>query len=387
MNKSLQTKLKKNLRWVALQAPFWNLPCLISNVPPRPFVKSVNLVHSDYNLSYPYNQDAVNFNIPKESSTVQYAKLQDAIKLIQECGQGCYMAKSDIADAFRLIPLHPSQYHLTGFQFQGKYYYNKCLPMGCSSSCRIFEEFSDAIKWILTNHNVENSVKVLDDFFFIHKQSGACQADLQTFLDLCSRMGIPVAPHKTFGPSQVLEFLGVQLDTIKTQDALPSQKNHDYSKSVVETLVKNKITLRELKSLIGKLQFCTIVVPHGTAFLRRLHDLTVGISKPFHFVRLSKGTKLDLQSWLCFLRSYSGKTIIREIPDTDSRNIHMCSDASGRVTGQLTEDLGSRVLGQRLGNTAISLSSNFTLYTWCYPCLLIACVTVRLYFTLTTRQL
>ena len=82
-----------------------------------------------HNLSYPYNQDAVNFNIPKESSTVQYAKLQDAIKLIQECGQGCYMAKSDIADAFRFIPLHPSQYHLTGFQCQGKYYYDKCLPI------------------------------------------------------------------------------------------------------------------------------------------------------------------------------------------------------------------------------------------------------------------
>ena len=148
-------------------------------------------------------------------------------------------------------------HHSTISQFQGKYYYDECLPMGCSSSCRIFEEFSDAIKWILTNHNVENSVKVLDDFFFIHKQSGACQADLQTFLDLYSRMGIPVAPHKTFGPSQVLEFQGVQLDTINMQAALLSQKIHDYSKSVIETLAKNKITLRELKSLIDKLQFCT----------------------------------------------------------------------------------------------------------------------------------
>ena len=328
-------KIKKELEMGRITGPFLepplpNFKCSPLAIREKRQPGTFRLLH---NLSYPYNQDAVNFNIPKESSTVQYAKLQDAIKLIQECGQGCYMAKSDIADAFRLIPLHPSQYHLTGYQFQGKYYYDKCLPMGCSPSCRIFEDFSDAIKWILTNHNVENSVKVLDDFFFIHKQSGACQADLQTFLDLCSRMGIPVAPHKTFGPSQVLEFLGVQLDTIKMEAALPSQKIHDYSKSVIETLAKNKITLRELKSLIGKLQFCTIVVQHGTAFLRRLHDLTVGINKPFHFVRLSKGTKLDLQSWLCFLRSYSGKTIIREIPDTDSRNIHMCSDASGQGYG------------------------------------------------------
>ena len=79
------------------------------------------------------------------------------------------------------------------------------------------------------------------------------------FLDLCSRLGVPVAPHKTLGPIP-RSAIGFNL----------------------ETLSMKKITLRELRSIIGKLQFSTIVVPHGTAFLRWLHDLTIGINKPFH---------------------------------------------------------------------------------------------------------
>lgn len=48
------------------------------------------------------------------------------------------MAKTDIEDAFRIIPIHPSDYHLLGFIWEGQFYYDKCLPMGASSSCQIF---------------------------------------------------------------------------------------------------------------------------------------------------------------------------------------------------------------------------------------------------------
>ena len=308
-----------------LEPPFDNFKCSPLSVREKREPGKYRLLH---NLSYPYNEDSVNFNIPKERSTVQYAHLGDAIEMVQRCGQGCYMAKSDIADAFRLIPLHPSQYHLTGFQFQGQFYYDKCLPMGCASSCRIFEQFSDAIQWILKQHKIDNTVKVLDDFFFAREHFSDCNKDLQFFLSLCSRLGIPVAPHKTLGPAQVLEFLGVQLDTINMQAELPHQKIVEYSKSVEAITAMKKVTLRELKSVLGKLQFSTIVVQHGTAFLRRLYDLTKGITKPFYFVRLTTGALLDLKMWLNFLQNYSGKTIIRYIPETDSRRIHMCSDAS-----------------------------------------------------------
>ena len=70
-------------------------------------------------------------------------------------------------NAFRRAPLHPSVYHLMGFKWEGKFYYDKNLPMGCASSCQIFEQISDALLFILKEHAVTGVVKVLDDFFYL----------------------------------------------------------------------------------------------------------------------------------------------------------------------------------------------------------------------------
>lgn len=42
----------------------------------------------------------------------------------------------------------PEDYELLGFtcNWEGKYYFDKCLPMGCRTSCKTFEEFSTAIE-------------------------------------------------------------------------------------------------------------------------------------------------------------------------------------------------------------------------------------------------
>ena len=55
---------------------------------------------------------------------------------------------------------------MTGFQFENRYYYDKCLAQGCASFCRIFEQFS--VKYMIEAHySVKNVVKVLDDFLFV----------------------------------------------------------------------------------------------------------------------------------------------------------------------------------------------------------------------------
>ena len=71
------------------------------------------------------------------------------------------MAKADIKDAFRLIPLAPEEYPLTGFHLKNNFYYDKSLPMGARSACNIFESFSDALVHILKDKfQVTHVVKV-----------------------------------------------------------------------------------------------------------------------------------------------------------------------------------------------------------------------------------
>ncbi len=88
-----------------------------------------------HNLRYPYDQPSVNHNITKANKTVHYSTVTEAIEMIMIFGKGRFLAKSDISEAFRLLPLHPDIYHLIGFKWEGLYYYDLqlCLPIGCGS--------------------------------------------------------------------------------------------------------------------------------------------------------------------------------------------------------------------------------------------------------------
>ena len=54
------------------------------------------------------------------------------------------------------------------------------------------------------------------------------------------------------------------------------------------------VTLRQLHSLIGSLNFAVIWTGH--AFLRRMIDLTNTMAHPLHFIRLTKETTADSQT-------------------------------------------------------------------------------------------
>lgn len=282
-----------------------------------------------HNLSYPYDLSSVNFNIPKSHSTVQYQNIQDAIALIHHHSPAPFMTKTDISEAFRIIPVHPSQYNLLGFKFDGKFYHEKMLSMGAATSCRIFEDFSDSLLWILnTRYNITSVVKVLDDFLFIHHDRDQCLNYLQTFLDLCSYLGVPIAHHKTEGPSNIITFLGIQLDTISMEARLPPDKLSSYSDDVATLAKRSSITLRQLKSVIGKLTFTTSVIPSGRAFLRRLHNLTIGHNHPNATISLSHSAKKDLTMWSTFLAEHNGCTLIRPLSHVTSEEIALCADSS-----------------------------------------------------------
>ena len=72
---------------------------------------------------------------------------------------------------------------------------------------------------------------------------------------------------------------------------------------------RRSVTLRELQSWIGLLNFCCSVVVPGRAFLRRLIDLTMGPLHPHHHIRLCKEAKLDIRMWLQFLQEFNGRAI------------------------------------------------------------------------------
>ena len=242
------------------------------------------------------------------------------------------MCKTDIADAFRLLPVHPDEYPRLGMKVGNHYYYDLALLMGCSRSFSLFEEFATALQWIAQKRLPKVYIShVLDDSIFVASTAKTYEEGLQCFMEICDDLGIPIAHHKTMGPERVLPFLGITLDTIKMEARLPQDKLDKCIGLITEMIRKKSVRLRELQSLLGLLNFCCSVVLPGRAFLRRLFDLTIGVVCPYYFIRLSQESKEDLAMWLNFLKDFNGKSFFHDRRFLFSERLRLYTDASGSI--------------------------------------------------------
>ena len=284
-----------------------------------------------HNLSYPEGA-SINSGIPSEFSQVSYASIQDAITYIKQAKSTIYLGKMDVESAFRIIPICPQDRPLLGFHWEGKFYMDAVLPMGCSSSCQIFETFSTALEWIAkTKLGAAGVVHMIDDFLFMAPSKEKCALDMRKFAEMCEGSGIPLAPDKTVGPDTTLPFLGITLDTVSMEARLPEDKLTDCRSILSEFLSREKVTLKELQRLIGILNFaCSVIIP-GRCFLRRLIDLTTGVRKPYHRVRLNKPVKLDLELWLTFLAEYNGISFFLDQEFLSGDYLRLYTDSAGKI--------------------------------------------------------
>ena len=270
-----QRKISKELELGRIAGPFDTPPFPNFIVSPLGLVPKKNsgeyrLIHD---LSFPKG-DSVNSHIDPEFSAVQYEVLDRCIELIQSIGGGCLIAKADLKDAFRIIPVSPASYRLLGFIWEDKFFYDRCLPMGCSISCQTFESLSQALQWILVNKlSVPYTSHILDDFIF--------------FLSLADCVNLPIKHSKTVFPSTSVVLHGILVDTCQIQMTLPPDKVESARSLIGSVYWSKKVQLRTLQSLIGVLNFAYRVIVPGRAFLRHLINLTKGVTNPFHFIRLT----------------------------------------------------------------------------------------------------
>ena len=149
-----------------------------------------------HHLSFPFGE-SVNDFISRECTTVTYGSIDQAVHAINEFSSP-FLAKTDIASAFRLIPVRRSDCPLLGFRWRNELYVVMTLPMGCASSSQIFQSFSDALVWIAQNKfSACPIISVLDDFLFVAESESECRKSLSGFQELCRILNVPLRPDKT----------------------------------------------------------------------------------------------------------------------------------------------------------------------------------------------
>ena len=141
-----------------------------------------------------------------------------------------------------------------------------------------------------------------------------------------------LAVEKEEGPVTKFICLGLGIYTEEYKIYIPEERICKLKIQLNHALTRNKITLRELQSLAGSLVFCLKALPSERAFNRRFYGAMSGVSKPFHFIRVSRGMKEDIQVWLSFLDKCNGNNIFPDhIWVTNEGWLLLLTDSSGSL--------------------------------------------------------
>ena len=266
----------------------------------------------------------------------KYQSLQDAVDLIKP---GYYMAKLDLASAYRSVRVHESNFPATGLKwtFSGDteptYIVDTRLPFGARASPGIFHQLSQAVRRIMSHANINSIVVYLDDFLVIGQSKEQCNDFLLQLIQLLRYLGFSINYNKVLGPVQRLTFLGITLDSNTMTLELPDDKLQELQNTLSTIVAKKKATKKQLQSIAGKLSWATQVIYGGRFHLRRILNAIIPLRSAWHRTRITKDIREDVNWWLQFMYAFNGKTDMVDARPTTPVYIDSCPVAAGAVYG------------------------------------------------------
>ena len=132
--------------------------------------------------------------------------------MLKESGRGSPLAKIDLKDAYRHIPVRRTEWNLLGFHWMGKLYYPVILMFGGKSAPYIFNLFAEVLHWIILKHIPARLRHYLNDFLPIFKPSISLQTAnevIDWIEGTATALGLSFQPKKTVRPTTCLNFFGL----------------------------------------------------------------------------------------------------------------------------------------------------------------------------------
>ena len=142
------------------------------------------------------------------------------------------------------------------------------LPFGSRSSPAIFNQFAGLLCWLFVQiGEIRTVTHYLDDYFFVASTKVLSQANLKSAINLCEYLGVPLVVNKMVGPSTLVTYLGIQIDSVSLTISLPENKLINLVNMLAAWDAKLTCTKRDLLSLVGSLSFACKVGKPGRSSL------------------------------------------------------------------------------------------------------------------------
>ena len=162
-----------------------------------------------------------------ETDPFKYQSVQDVINLIKP---GDYLGKLDLQAAYRSVGISRSNYKYTGlkWRFSGDkadtYMIDTRLCFGSKRAPAIFNDLSNAVLAIMRKKGYYNIVCYLDDYICVCTTYEECQRTMLALMKVLRELGFSINYNKVIGPSQIITFLGIEINTITMTTKLPQEK-------------------------------------------------------------------------------------------------------------------------------------------------------------------
>jgi hypothetical protein len=194
--------------------------------------------------------------------------------------------KSDVTEAYRLIPMHPFWQVKQAVTIDGKHHIDRCNTFGNRASGWVWDSFMSLVRWVGTE---KKGIKDLhgyvdDDFSWEFKDNKRLYkpygkhfpAKQARYLELWDELGIPHKEKKQlYGRS--LPIIGYDVDPNAMKVKVPEEKKTRLVGSIREFAHEGRTyTLSQLQSMAGSASSVLSLYPHLRPHLRSLFDEMAG---------------------------------------------------------------------------------------------------------------
>ena len=201
--------------------------------------------------------------------------------------------------------------------------------MGSKSSAYCCQRTTDAITYLFSKHGYDE-VNYLDDLGAAEEDQKADKA-FDCLGWILNTIGIKESMSKITPPAYIAVFLGILFNTITMTLQITPDRLCEIKELLENWLNRRSATLKDLQSLLGKLNFASNTVRSGRVFVSRLIN---NLSKfPENRRRkIDSEMKRDILWWSIFMEYFDGITIMPPV-NWDSPDSVMSSDACLKTAG------------------------------------------------------
>jgi len=225
-----------------------------------------------------------------------------------------YLFKFDLKSGYHHVDIHPEHFQFLGFQWEIRgrpcFYVFSVLPFGLCTACYLFTKLMRPLVRLWQGKGLKAIIYLDDGIVSVRGEQEAIAASAQVQLDLENAGFVVNVEKSSWVPSQVIEWLGFQIDLAKGTFSVPLEKIQALRTLLDHIIEAPKVPARQLASIIGKIISMSLGLGPVTRLMTR--GLYANLNNRMGWCQrlcLTREALQELEFWALQLTNFNGQSI------------------------------------------------------------------------------